>query len=290
MKPFAFAGVFVALVTMAAAGADEPVTIKTAFPKNGEKVTVTLDETTELKVTIKGTKDPVTEKKTRALAYEDEIQGVSNERLPTRVKRHYTKAAIGNTALKIEGKTVQITNEFGDVFRYTVDGKPIDEDSTALLDSEFAKGNREALVEILAPPKPVKLGESWKLDSEKLKRALTDAEFKITNPSGEGTLVKLDKLPKPEKGKPDPKQTGTVSVTIKAQLVSGDKVQFKVKEGTLDYACTGTGVLDGTSPQSNSTAVMILRASGTWANIDAEIELTVTQKRKLEPKVEPKKK
>ena len=294
MRPVGFVLVL-AVVLGASARGQDAITIKTHFPAVGDKVKITVEEKTEIKVTINGAKEPKVETTTKSLVYEDEVTGVSTDRLPTKLKRHYTKAVVGtngkDTTLKIQGKTVVIFNGFGDNFTYTVEGKgeaKLDADSVALLDNEFAHGNREKLIEVLCPAKALKLNDTWDLDSERLKLVLNDkydTDLKVVKPTGQGTLVKLDKLPKFDpKGKdPPPKQTGAIKVILTAGVISTDKAQLKIKEGSLTITFDGDGVLDGSVPQGKSEAVSTLKATGTLEGQDVEIEMSVTEKRTMTP-------
>jgi hypothetical protein len=293
MRSFGFV-LLVAVVTAASVcGQQELHIIKTHFPTNGDKVKVTIEEKTEIKVTVSGAKDPKVETRIKKLEYEDDIERVTNDRLPMKLKRHYTKAVINtdgkDSALKIEGKTISIFNGFGDDFTYTIEEKKekpkLDPDSLALLDGEFKKGNRERLIEVLHPTtKAVEVNKPWKLDSAKLVDVLNDkhdTDFKVDKPKGEGKLVKVG--PKPDLTKKDaPKQTGVIEVTIDAQVVSTDKAAFKLKDGTLSFTYKGEGVLDGSTPQGKSDAVMKIKGASTVDGVDVELEVTVTEKRTME--------
>jgi hypothetical protein len=294
MRPFAFVGILA--MTVSLSRADDPVTLKTYYPKANDKVKVTVEEKTELKFTASGAKETKTYT-TKSLTYEDEIVSVGGEKQPNKLKRYYTRAVVGidgkNTTLKIEGARLLIVHEFGEAYKYTIenkgdskDGRP-DKESEALLDSEFARGNRESLLDVFSPspPKKMKENDTWQLDSNELVSVLSDkkdTEFKVIKPTGQGKLLKVDKLPKADNKNPDPKQTGKFEVTITAQIASGEKAQLiKVDEGTgsLNFKYTAEGVLDGSSPQGKATAVMTLKGSGTVGGAGGNFEITITETR-----------
>ena len=295
MRPVAFVLLVAVVTATSVRGQPDLHILKTHFPTVGDKVKVTVEEKTEIKITVSGAKVPTVVTTLKKLEYEDEVIAVGDKKIPSRLKRHYTKATVKadgkDSAFKIEGKTVVIFNGFGDDFTYTIEKEKtkLDPDSLALLDGEFKKGNRERLIEVLHPTtKAVKVNDPWKLDSVKLVGVLNDnydTDFKVEKPKGEGKLVKLNPLPKFDpKKEPRPKQTGVIEITADAQVVSTDKATFELKGGTLSFTFTGEGVLDGSAPQGKSTAVVKIKGASTIDGQAVDLEVIVTEVRTMEPR------
>lgn len=159
------------------AAAEEAVAIKIAYPKEGQRAKVTVEDktTTKSAFTIKGNLQSKEDVKTKSLVYIDVvIENAKNAKRTTKLKRTYEKAVIGTDgklkSIPIEGKTVLIEKK-GDKYSFTVDGKAVEGDALKLLEDEFNKPDQDVR-DAMLPKKPIKPGETWKIDPEELVRAL----------------------------------------------------------------------------------------------------------------------
>jgi hypothetical protein len=184
--------------------------------------------------------------------------------------------ADGNTKkLPIEGKTVLIEKK-GDKYSFTVDGKAVEGDSLKLLDEEFNKPDQDVR-DAMLPKKPIKPGETWKIDPEELIRALgkDGATFAKDKVSAGGTLVKAYMK--------EGKQFGVLELVFEAPITGlGEKSQLTIKEGRLVMKLTGDGCIDGTAATGKSIAKMSLGFTGTTMGIDLKAAVESTENRTME--------
>ena len=277
------AGLVVALFA-AAVAAQDAVEIKIDKPKVGDKVKVTVNEKAESKMTISfGGKDMAkNETKTKSVVYTDKVLAVGDgARRPTKLERTYEKAELGadgkSATLSVEGKTVVIEKK-GDKYAFTVDGKELTGDAAKLLGDEFNKEDKDDPRTLMLPGKPVKPGDTWKIDAEKLTKGLgKDLVVDKSKIEATGKLVKAYKQ--------DGKQFGVLELKITAPISDvGGKAMLKVKEGsTVTVTLTGDGVIDGSSPQGKSNAVMRFQINGAGDAFELKMDMTVTESRTTTP-------
>lgn len=280
MRLFAMAAAVASLVGASAAGQDA-VEIKVVYPKAGERVKVTVEEkaVTKIVASAMGQEQTQNQVKTKSLVYTDEvIENPGDSKRPTKLKRSYEKAVVSAdekkkaAALPIEGKTVLI-EKTGAKYGFSVDGKALEGESLALLDSEFNKpesGSRE----LMFPGKPVKPGETWKIDPDKLAKDLRDKDFDLDA----AKMVATGKLVKAYQK--DGRQYGVIELNVAAPITGmGAKSPLKLKAGKLEVAIGGDGVIDGTVSDGKTKIVMTLAVTATSDGADIKIEATVTENR-----------
>jgi hypothetical protein len=282
MKSFGIAGLLTAAFALSAVGQDA-VEIKIAYPKTGDRVKVTVEEKAETKIvaTAMGQEQKKNEVKTKSLVYVDEaVENPANAKRPTKVNRTYEKAATGadgkSTALPLEGKTVVIEKK-GEKYEFSVDGKAVEGESLKLLDGEFNKPEKSDSRELMFPGKPVKAGDTWKIDSAKLVKELADKNFTLdaTKLAADGKLVKAYKQ--------DGKQYGVIELKIEGPISDlGAKAALKLKEGKLSVAINGDGVIDGSSSQGKTKSTMKFVVSGSGDGFEMKVDATVTENRTVE--------
>jgi hypothetical protein len=283
MRLLAFAGVFAGLMATSVAGQDA-IDIRFAHAKTGDRVRVTVEEKSQTRmVTSAGGKEQIkNEVKTKSFVYVEEIsESAAGAKQPTKLKRTYEKAVTGTdgkTAVhSVQGKTVLIEKKDGK-YGFTVNGKVVNGESQKMLDNEFNKATKDDPRDLMFPRKSVKQGESWRIDTPALARALSDKEFRLDTAkiAGTGTLVKAYQQ--------DGRQFGMIEMTVSAPITDmGPKGPIKLKEGSMTVTFKGDGVLDGSSPQGKSLAEMRFKVSGSGDGFDRSLEATVTEYRTMEP-------
>lgn len=178
------------------------------------------------------------------------VQG-ENDRPPTKLQRHYTKAEVVsanmNTTLPYQGKTVLIEKK-EDKYRFDIEGgAELTGKDAAELDREFNKKNPGGpdFEKMMLPGRPVAVGDSWNVDTAPLiadlKRSgdiVPDADkFKVT--------VKLTRA-----YKKDGRQFGVLHLDMVMPIKAiGDKGKVNaVKPGALMRMIADLDVcIDGSS-------------------------------------------
>lgn len=205
----------------------------------------------------------------------------------TEFLRSYTKAQTGKDEkledAGLQGKTIKIVKN-GDGYSFTYkDGGKLEGRALEVLTKEFAKKSEENtnIERLILPQGPVKSGESWKLDMDKIITDLsTNAPLEVdaTKAKGEGKLVKVYKK--------DARQFGVMTFKMDMPLKSIGKGQEQMKFGpdakvALDI--TFDVCIDGTTETGTLTMKMLMignatipNAPGTSASLNMTAEGTVT--------------
>jgi hypothetical protein len=239
----ALVGVLVAVLAPTVTG-QEAVEIKFARPKVGERVKVTVEEQTERKVTGKpiGPKDPNGTTITSFVYVDEPLEVARDAAKPTKLNRTYEKATIvqkpasraedSRTTLPVEGKTVLIEKKDG-TYAFTMDGMAIktsvmpEGQAGGVLFAEFNRPGKEDPQALLLPNKPVKPGDTWKPDIDKVIRTFHGSGSKLDKAKLDATckLVKVYKVGDAQFGSfelkatsPKKEQEGPLSVTLTAEL------------------------------------------------------------------------
>jgi hypothetical protein len=282
MRRLVISSIALALVGLTVRG-QEAVGIKLAYPEAGQRVKTTIDERANQMTgfTVAGTPQSMEDVKGKALVYTDEvIENPKNEARATKLKRTFEKALIttnGKTsALGVEGKTILI-EKVGDKYKFTVDGKPLPADSEKLLNDEFNKGDQKDPRQVMLPQKPVKPGDTWKVDVADL--------MKMMGPEG----PQLDKDKTTASGKlvktyqQDGKQFGVLEFTVDAPITGlGPKGGFVVKDGKMIVTMTADGCIDGTSPSGKTVSGIKFNVAGVTNGIDVKVEVDLRETRTME--------
>jgi hypothetical protein len=282
MRQFVFCIPLVALFAVSAAGQDA-VAIKIAYPQAGQRAKVTVEEKTASKTvfTVGGKAQAKEEAKTKSLVYVDEvIENPKNAKRATKLKRTFEKAAVGtggkDAALPVEGKTVLIEKS-GDKYAFTVDGKAVDAESLKLLEDEFDRPEGKDPRDVMFPNKPVKPGETWKIDIDELVKAIGDKgpTFGKDKATATGTLVKAYMK--------DGKQFGVIDFVFEAPITGfGEKNPLTIKEGKMTLKFAGDGCIDGTVATGKSTAKMLMALAGSTMGVEIKVEIEDIETRTME--------
>lgn len=271
-----------ALFLAASVAAQDAVEIKITKPKVGERVKQTREETydSQFKITIGGEEKQKNEKATKSVVYIEEVLAVEDgSDRPTKAKRTYEKAKTSDddkeTTLDIEGKTVLIEKK-GEKFVFTVDGKDVDADSQKFLDTEYNKPNKEDPRDMMLPKKPLKPGDSWKIEADPLVKSIAKSSNMTLDKDmmeANGKLVKAYKV--------GDKQFGVIDLKITAPVASLGKV--KVKDGTMTITMNGDGCVDGSSAEGKSTMTMKLTVAGSGEGFELKGEVNAKETRTTVP-------
>ncbi|QDU23367.1 hypothetical protein [Urbifossiella limnaea] len=272
----AFGAVGLVAVLVGGAAGQEAVTFKQYPYKVGDKTRTTKTEDTTGGTTINamGKEQKTKEKKKKTLVYVTEVLEVGADAgKPAKLKRTYEKAVEERngveTTLSLDGKTVTIERK-EEKYTFTADGAALDAAATAELDREFTKkGN---LGDNLFPEKGVKPGDSWDLTEKFLKEMDTPDNPFVIAPKGAAVTGKL--LSTTKKG---PTTFGDLEVTADLPLTDlRGKLPLKLNPGSgWKIAMKGTGCLDGTSPEGNSTATMTIALEGATMGVGVKIDTQV---------------
>ena len=229
-----------------------------------------------------GRSRPRTRSRSKSLVYIDEIiENPKNAKRPTKLKRTFEKAVVAQGRdsklnLPVEGKTVLIEKK-GEKYSFTVDGKGVTGDALRILDDEFNRPGRGDVRDIMFPKKPVKPGESWKIDPEELIKAIGEQgpTFDKDKVTATGTLVKAYKK--------DGQQFGVIEFSFEAPLTGlGAKNPVTVKEGKMIMKLSGDGCIDGTVATGKSTTKMSLDLTGSTMGVDLKVAVENTEDRTVE--------
>jgi hypothetical protein len=284
MRRVAFVGAVVVVLATSVAG-QEAVEVKFDKPRVGERLRVTVSEmrTTKRVVTGKGKDQNTTDTVEKELVYGDEILAVMEGAYkPTKLKRTFEKAVVTvngkKIALPLEDNTVLIEKK-GERYVFTIDGKAVEGDSAQLLEGEFNRPGKENPRDLFLPNKPVKPGETWALDADKIARSMRDQNLKVDKAKIEATgkLVRAYKV--------GSAQFGVLEITFSAPITDlVGPAKEKIKEGSMSVSVTGDGCIDGTSPQGKSTVTTKLRLSATGDDFDLlKVEASSTESRTTTP-------
>ncbi len=278
-----FVGAF-AVLGLLAAGAvlaqDAPVTIKLKKAGPGDTVRETKTEKANQKVTVNGMAQPGGGESVATYAYTEKvIERPTGAAKPTKVERTYEVAELttpaGKEDLGLKGKTVHVEKK-GDKFEFTIEGKPLGGKAADLLGKEFGTA-KQTTDEDFLPNKPVKVGETWKIDVAKVAGELAETGMVVDNAksSATGKLVKVyDK---------DGKKFGVmeVSMDLAVTKLKGPGQEIPLKDGSkLHVDLTLDGCIDGTEASGSGKMTMKGDLSGTvmGAALGFDINVDMTSK------------
>lgn len=261
MRTFGFAAALVGLAALSAPG-QEPVTIKIGKLVAGDRVKVTKNEKMASKIafTAGGKTEGKDDVETKSIVYTDVIitanDGVGK---PLKLKRTYEKYEVTKGGRATDGPPLNagilIEKKDG---KYTASAEqPLPPTFSEKLVSEFDRDGAAMGIERLLPGKPVKPGDTWKVDVSKLPGI-----------SGDGLAIDAEKselsgklLKTFEKGG---KKFGELEYTGTIALKSlGAKSAVKLKDGsTMKLKMTGEACIDGTDPSNRMTGTLAIKMEG----------------------------
>lgn len=257
-----FGALATAALLCAAAQAQDPVTIKFADPKSGDRVKVEEEEEGVAKTTVTvGGKDQVKEEKGgKKVTFVEEVvtAGSGPGKRPTKLTRTYERAEFTKGDKTTEGaplKTEIVIEKKDGKWSFTADGKAV----TGPLGDDLSKAfNRpDVPPNAMFPDKPVKAGDSWKVN---LAVAVPDApgmKFDRDKGKGGGTLVKTETR--------DGATFGTFELVVELPITDlGAKAQLELKPtSTVRNTVKAVGCIDGSNSTGKTVSKSVIVIEGT---------------------------
>ncbi|HXG10433.1 MAG TPA: hypothetical protein VNK04_11765 [Gemmataceae bacterium] len=180
------------LAVVAFSQAQDAYTIKFKETSPGDIVEVDEQSTEQIHIKVADAAGkPIldrAETKVKNFAYRETVlERPDPQKRPTRLKRHYSRAEVKagdkSQPLPYQGQTVLIEKKDGK-YRFQLEGgKELTGPDAQYLDNEFNKERTSdaEMRKLLLPGKPVRVGESWKIDPEPLLKELTRGEEATMN-------------------------------------------------------------------------------------------------------------
>ena len=242
-------GIALAVVAVLAPGAvgQEAVEIKLPRPAAGDRVRVVVDSNQTAIQTdrVFGKENEKTTRKVFKATFVDQyVTPLDAEGTREKLVRVYEKyeASLDGKTQPAPPLNTPITIEKKDgKYSYTVDGKALSDAVVAVLESEFAR-KQGMRGDNVAPEKPVKPGDVWKLDPVEVFRGY-GGEGRVPLLLEKGTMTA--KLLKAEKR--DGRVFGSIEFVAQLPVKEfGADKGYKLKPGTvLNYSETVESALDG---------------------------------------------
>jgi hypothetical protein len=186
----------------------------------------------------------------------------------TSLKRKYEKARFtkeGKEGTRVyEGKIVLIEKK-GDKYQFQIeDGKELTGKDAEALDKEFNKKegvSDDELEKLILPGKPIKVGDTWKIDADKLFKTMV----REAGLGGEGSKASGKLLEVHEKGG---RKFGKMDIELESPITKfGDdpKVKFAIADGAkLKMVFHLDACIDGTSTDATMKVEMSLDMEATF--------------------------
>ena len=268
-------------------GADDEKTyeIKLKPEAAGDRINVTKSDVSKNSaiIDVMGQKNENVEKKTVKFSYTEELlERDVKAKVSTKLKRSYTQAEKtvdgAKTKFSYLDKTVLVVRVDGK-FTFTVDGDELDDDEAEDLNEEFNKKDEVPLHdEDLLPKKPVKIGETWVVDTAMVVKSFESVvpfTLDVEKSKVVGKLLKVYQK--------DDKQFGTIemNVTLVVKEFKLDGQEIELKPGsTMVITSITEQCIDGTSHALNEKSTIKMDLTGEIPNgtlkIGASAELTKT--------------
>jgi hypothetical protein len=289
MRNYSFWACLTALALTAGTRADDAYTIKFKHaPDVGKTITVTDNDTKTASNKVTDGDGKVVDDGTKHTEKLDEVYAETvlekGDKFPKKYKRTYEKATRTldgkSVARSYEGRTV-IFEEKGGKYTVTAEGdKPLSKEDLEELTNK-ANDNDADKDEVFLPAKPVKVGDSWKIDGKKLVGAFAkDGNLDGEKSGGEAKLTKVYKQ--------DGHQFGTIVMTLKMAAgkapagVTFDKPPVVEMKITLDAAIDGSTAAGEMTMTGGMGSKATLEQMGKKFTIDSTVELSGKKKQSAE--------
>lgn len=273
-------GALAALALLCAATqAQEPVTIKFADPKAGDRLKVEEEEESASTTTARmdDVEEVREEKGGKKVTFVEEVvtAGDGPGKRPTKLTRTYSRAEFTKGDKTVEGAPLKaeiVIEKKDGKWTFTAGGKPV----TGPLGDDLSKAfNRpDVPPTALFPDKPVEAGASWKID---LAKAVPDApggmKFDRAKGTGSGKLVRTVKR--------DGALFGAFELALELPITDlGGKAQFELKpSSSVKNTVLAFGCIDGTNATGKtvSKSVVTIRGSAGGSTILVTAETNGTK-------------
>lgn len=225
-------------------------TIKIREPQQGDKVEVTEANSMTNEKTKAGKSESMTNK-TRYEYTEHVIEMPAGADKPTKATRAYKVAERTDfktkevKALSFQGKTVTIEKDAKKGpggYKFTVDGKPLDFVDAMDIEGEFRNDRKKNELEIFLPKNPVKVGDTWTVDPDKMKDFMGGI-----GAAGDKSKTFTCKLTRAYTK--DGKQWGVISLDFETTVdVAAASKGRESGTGSVKMSGTIDAVIDGSAP------------------------------------------
>jgi hypothetical protein len=277
-------GAVLAAGLAATAAGQDAVTYKAYAFKKGDKTRTTRvdDATSTTTVLVNEMVQKKNEVKKKTVAYVTEVLEVGPDATkPARLKRTYERAVEEvdgkETKMSLDGLVV-IAEKKGEKYAFTLAGGGAP-DAKALAELDKSLNKKGSAEEDFFPKGAVKPGDSWDLTEKLLKEAVDEAtQFGFDKEKSKAT-AKL--LATSRKGG---MLFGDLSVTADLPMTElRGKQPIKLNPGSrMSLEMTGSGVLDGSSPEGGMTGRTRLKIDGALMGVALKIEADIKQTTKTE--------
>jgi hypothetical protein len=232
-----------------------------------------------------GKSDAKDEVEDKTIVYTDEIiTAAEGSGKPVKLKRTYTKYDVLKDGKNLDGAPLDspiLIEKKDGKYTFTCQ-KELSPGFEKKLVGEFERDAGAPSVEKLLPGKPVKPGETWKIDVSKLPGLAGNEGLVVDADASEltGKLVKTY-----QKGG---KQFGVLEFTGHLAIKSfGPKSPVKLKAGSkMGIKMTAEGCIDGTDPSGTTKGSLSIKVDGDGGGISISVagEGTMTSTEELLPK------
>ena len=276
----------VGLLSLSGLRADDgPVTLKLKKPGPGDVTRETKTETNASKVAISFmgmTQNQEENTVTKTVFTEEVLEKPAGGKRPTKVKRVYETGERTKNGEKedlgLAGKTV-LVEKAGDGYKITVDGQEPTGTAAAILRKEFRK-EKQVSDEHFLPARPVKVGDTWKIDVGPLaKDAAGELDVDADKSSGTAKLVKVY-----DKGG---HKYGVIEVTLDLavnKLGGGGGQEIELKAGSkMTATATMDIAIDGSAVSGSAKMTVKGDFAGTTMGADLKFDITSVTEGTHEP-------
>lgn len=242
-------GVVCVALFAASVGAEDAVEIKLPNPKAGDRYKVTKTEKTKTVEELEagGKKSSKEKEETRLVVYTEEVltPGAAGGEKPVTAVRVYEKYEVkGGKDVPVPPLNSPITISKKDGKYTFASEKPLG-DFGKKLEDEFNKTDEPTTKDFL-PGKPVRPGDSWKIDPAKFVKSLGKEKLNI---DGAKTTMSGKLLKTYQK---DRKQFGVLELRATFPVKDLGPDAPPLKRGALTMSVTADVCIDGTDPTENT--------------------------------------
>jgi hypothetical protein len=276
-----FGAGLLAIFQLSANAADEKYEIKIRKATPGDKTQVTIDQKNEVQsnFTVAGMKQNKNEGDTAVYSYTREyVEGApkAEKKVINVVVTKYEAKGKKEDSPELLNKKIVVTYTKGEA-KFLVDGKEPTASQLAFLQKEFGKSKddeEDEMAKLLFPPKPVAVGESWKVDSKVLSALMKEEKlnFNLEKSTMTGKLIKAYKK--------DDIQFGVIEIELNLVMDELPGVpNAKAKPGSkMKMTIVGDGCIDG----KTSAGTMLMKIEGDFGGVikaeGQEIDVNVRMK------------
>jgi hypothetical protein len=262
----AFLAFGMAVLTAQTPKGEDGITLKLKKLTKGDTTYAEITETNTVKTVIKNGKEVIQQENAKVIdtmKFVEEILDRQEGKKPSKLKRAYQTASRNfagkDKPLEYQNKTLLIERK-KEGYEFLVEGgKPLTGEQAELLLKEFSKPDEDRPFErLFFPAKPVKTGETWKVDLEPIAKELaadSGFTFNVAKATGTGKIVKISEK--------FGKNYAELEIDVALPL-TGIGTQVAFAEGaTFNLKFKYDGCIDGTITDGVATLEIKIKADGT---------------------------